>query len=88
MKFLGALLTAPLAALAAPILEARGEVIPGKWIAVLKPEQSTEMVLSSVTSILGGATPHHTYQIGSFQGYSVSASDDVVNSIANLDEVS
>lgn len=85
MKFLGALLTAPLAALAAPILEARGEVIPGKWIAVLKPEQSTEMVLSSVTSILGGATPHHTYQIGSFQGYSVSASDDVVNSIANIE---
>ncbi|XXG98204.1 hypothetical protein Hte_004526 [Hypoxylon texense] len=89
MKFLGALLTAPLAALAAPILEARGgEAIPGKWIAVLKPEHSTERVLSSVTNILGGgATPKHSYQIGSFRGYSLSASDSLINSIANLDEI-
>ncbi len=88
MKFLGALLAAPLAALAAPILEARGEAIPGRWIAVLKPEHSTERVLSSVTDILGGATPKHSYQIGSFKGYSLSASDSLINSIADLDEVS
>ncbi|KAI1775014.1 oryzin precursor [Hypoxylon cercidicola] len=87
MKFLGALLTAPLAALAAPILEARGDAIPGKWIAVLKPEHSTERVLSSVTDILGGVTPKHSYEIGSFKGYSISASDSLINSIANLDEI-
>ncbi|KAI4863330.1 oryzin precursor [Hypoxylon rubiginosum] len=87
MKFLGALLAAPLAALAAPILEARGEAIPGRWIAVLKPEHSTERVLSSVTDILGGATPKHSYQIGSFKGYSLSASDSLINSIADLDEI-
>ncbi|KAI0841241.1 oryzin precursor [Hypoxylon sp. FL0890] len=87
MKFLGALLAAPFAVLAAPILEARGEAIPGQWIAVLNPESATENVLSNITSILGGVTPKHTYKIGSFQGYSISASDAAINSIADLAEI-
>ncbi|KAI2466220.1 oryzin precursor [Annulohypoxylon bovei var. microspora] len=86
MKFLGALLTAPLAAFAAPILEGRGEAIPGKWIAVLK-ESATDSLHSTFTDMLGGTEPKHTYKIGSFHGYSISASDDMINSIANLDEV-
>ncbi|KAL7627997.1 hypothetical protein AAE478_002193 [Parahypoxylon ruwenzoriense] len=86
MKFLGALVVAPLAALAAPILEARGEVIPGKWIAVLKPQITTESVLSSVTDRLG-VVPKHTYNLGSFRGYSISASDSLVKSIADLAEL-
>ncbi|KAI0160983.1 oryzin precursor [Hypoxylon sp. FL1284] len=88
MKYFGALLVAPLAALAAPILEARGgEAIPDSWIAILKPEHSTETVRRSVISLLGGATPRYSYQIGSFKGYSLSASDDLINSIAKLDEI-
>ncbi|KAI0388026.1 oryzin precursor [Hypomontagnella monticulosa] len=87
MKFFGALLAAPLAALAAPILEPRGEAIPGKWIAVLKPKTSSNVAINSVTNLLNGATPEHTYKIGNFHGYSISASDDVINSIANLDEI-
>ncbi|OTA59248.1 putative alkaline protease 1 [Hypoxylon sp. EC38] len=87
MKFLGALLTAPLAVLAAPILEARGEAIPGKWIAVLKPESATKTLVNTMEDILGGVSPKHTYKIGSFQGYSISASDSVINSIADLSEI-
>ncbi|KAI1209541.1 oryzin precursor [Annulohypoxylon truncatum] len=86
MKFLGAFLTAPLATLAAPILEARAEAIPGNWIAVLK-DSATDSLHSTFTGILGGTEPKHTYKIGSFHGYSISASDDAINSIANLDEV-
>ncbi|KAI1102361.1 oryzin precursor [Jackrogersella minutella] len=86
MKFLGALLTIPLAALAAPILTPRAEAIPGKWIAVLK-ETATEGLFSTFTNILGGTEPQHTYKIGSFHGYSISASDDVISSIAGLAEV-
>ncbi|KAI1141914.1 oryzin precursor [Hypoxylon sp. FL0543] len=87
MKSLGALLAAPFVALAAPILEARGDAIPGKWIAVLKPESATANLLSTRTDILGGVSPEHTYKIGSFQGYSISASDTAINSIAGLTEV-
>ncbi|KAI1416973.1 oryzin precursor [Hypoxylon sp. FL1857] len=87
MKLLGTLLAVPLAALAAPILEARGEAIPGKWIAVLKPESAAENMLSTMTDILGGTLPQHTYKIGNFQGYSISASDAAINSIADLAEV-
>ncbi|KAK6957483.1 hypothetical protein Daesc_000269 [Daldinia eschscholtzii] len=87
MRFLGVLLITPLAVLAAPILEPNGEVIPGKWIAVLKPDNTTGQLFSTVTSILGGISPEHSYDIGSFQGYSFSASDDMINSVADLNEV-
>ncbi|KAI0900140.1 oryzin precursor [Annulohypoxylon nitens] len=86
MKFLGVLVTAPLAVFAAPILEARGEAIPGKWIAVLK-DSATNSLHTTFTGILGGSAPKHTYKIGGFHGYSISASDDAISSIANLDEV-
>ncbi|KAI1660873.1 oryzin precursor [Daldinia decipiens] len=86
MRFL-ALLLAPLAVLAAPILEADGEAIPGKWIVVLKPDNTTGELSSTLANILDGIAPEHTYDIGSFQGYSLSASDDVINSIADLDEI-
>ncbi|KAI0844108.1 oryzin precursor [Daldinia vernicosa] len=87
MRFLGALLSAPLAVLAASILEADGEVIPGKWIAVLKPANTTAELFSTFTTILGGIAPEHTYDIGSFQGYSFSASDTAISSIADVDEI-
>ncbi|KAI1077090.1 oryzin precursor [Whalleya microplaca] len=86
MKFFSVLLAAPLA-LAAPILEARADAIPGKWLAVLKPESSHQSAISRVTDILGGATPKHTYKIGSFNGYSVSASDDLIGKIADLSDI-
>ncbi|KAI1645997.1 oryzin precursor [Daldinia loculata] len=87
MRFLGALLAVPLAVLAAPILEADGEAIPGKWIAVLKPANTTGELSSTVANILDGIAPEHTYDIGSFQGYSFSASDAVINSLADVDEI-
>ncbi|KAI1807198.1 oryzin precursor [Daldinia bambusicola] len=87
MRSLGALLLTPLAVLAAPILETDGEVIPGKWIAVLKPYNTTGQLFSTMTGVLGGVAPVHSYDMGSFQGYSFAASDDVINSVANIDEV-
>ncbi|KAH9887853.1 oryzin precursor [Xylariomycetidae sp. FL2044] len=57
----------------------KGETIPDQWIAVLNPESSHDAVLSSVTDILGGVAPKHTYKLGRFQGYSFSAASDLVD---------
>ncbi|KAI8958719.1 oryzin precursor [Daldinia sp. FL1419] len=87
MGLLNVLLVAPLAILAAPILEADGEAVPGKWIAVLKPDNTTGQLFSTVSNLLGGIAPEHTYDIGGFQGYSFSASNDMINSFAGLDAI-
>ncbi|KAI2621236.1 oryzin precursor [Hypoxylon sp. NC1633] len=98
MKFLGAVLLAaaaatPLGALAAPILAARGgEAIPGRWIAVLKPESeiegtTSETFLGTVTHALGGVPPTHTYKIGGFHGYAIAASEEAIGSVADMAEI-
>ena len=91
MKSFTALLTLPLA-LAAPILEARAGTftIPGQFIVVLKPEMTQDDLRYSIDSaagILNGTKPKHSYTFGSFKGYHVSASDDLIKSIANFTEV-
>ncbi|KAI1470375.1 oryzin precursor [Daldinia caldariorum] len=87
MRSLAALLLTPLAALATPILQTDGEAIPGKWIAVLKPDNTSTQLFGTVTGALGGVTPVHSYAMGGFQGYSFSASDDVMKSVADINEV-
>ncbi|KAK8039349.1 subtilisin-like protease pr1a [Apiospora rasikravindrae] len=92
MKYFAALFTLPLAALAAPILEARegSYAIPGQFIVVLKPNSTQDQLYASVDTaggILGGSKPKLSYSFGSFKGYHVSASDDMVKSIANFTEV-
>ncbi|KAK7948101.1 serine protease [Apiospora aurea] len=92
MKSFAVLFTLPLAALAAPILEARegAFIIPGQFIVVLKPNSTQDQMESSLDSagtILGGCKPQSSYYFGSFKGYHVSASDDLIRSIAALDEV-
>ncbi|KAK8862578.1 oryzin precursor [Apiospora arundinis] len=91
MKSFAALFTIPLA-LAAPILEPRdgSSAIPGQFIVVLKPNVTQEQMhysVESATGILGGSKPKHSYTFGSFKGYHVSASDDLIKSIANFTEV-
>ncbi|KAK8094670.1 subtilisin-like serine protease-like protein PR1A [Apiospora hydei] len=92
MKSFVVLFTLPLAALAAPILEARAgaSVIPGQFIVVLKSDSTQgqmESNLDSASTILGGCKPKSSYYFGSFKGYHVSASEDLIRSIAALDEV-
>ncbi|RYP36691.1 hypothetical protein DL768_010927 [Monosporascus sp. mg162] len=85
MKFLPTLLAAS-SALAAPILEAVSEKIPGEWIVVLKPDASADAVHSSILSARG--TEHKaTYALGSFRGFKLSAADDQIAAIAKLAEV-
>ncbi|CAJ2512858.1 Uu.00g009770.m01.CDS01 [Anthostomella pinea] len=86
MKLSGILLAAPLA-LAAPILEGRGETIPGRWIVVMNEDSSHESMASSMADIAGDLTPKHTYNMGMFKGYTMEASEDLISSIANLAEV-
>lgn len=88
MRFFGVLI-APLA-LAAPLLQAKGKAIPGKWIVVMKDHYDGGVA----ASLKGGltidmlATPRHTYNLGNFKAYAMDASDDVINKIADLDDVS
>ncbi|KAI0403756.1 oryzin precursor [Xylaria palmicola] len=88
MRLLGLLLTTPLV-LAAPLLEAKGKAIPGKWIVVLKEDydvgaDSGNKRAAGIESLV---TPQHTYNIGSFKGYAMDASDEMVNRVAELDSV-
>lgn len=91
MKSFAALLALPLA-LAAPILEVRtgASAVPGEFIVVLKPEATQDDLhynVESATSMLGGKKPKHSYSFGSFKGYHVSASDELIKDIANFTEV-
>ncbi|RYO92862.1 hypothetical protein DL764_008066 [Monosporascus ibericus] len=85
MRFLPTLL-ATSAALAAAILEAVSEKIPGEWIVALKPDASADAVRSSILSARG--TKHKaTYSLGSFRGFKLSAADEQIAAIAKLAEI-
>lgn len=88
MKFLSILAALPLA-LAAPLIQRRGaEVIPGKFIAVLKKDSTVNALdADSAASVLGTA-PDSQFQIGDFKGMSFGASDDQVEAIRNNEHVS
>ncbi|RYP85996.1 hypothetical protein DL769_000859 [Monosporascus sp. CRB-8-3] len=85
MRFLSTLLAAS-AALAAPVLEAASEKIPGEWIVVLKPDASADAVRSSILSARG--TKHKaTFALGSFRGFKLSAADEQIAAIAKLADI-
>ncbi|KAI1843039.1 hypothetical protein JX265_005181 [Neoarthrinium moseri] len=90
MKLLSLILAAPIA-LGAPILEAREDTtIPGEFIVVLKPETTSDGILSSIqsaTDILGGLAPKFSYTLGNFKGYHVSAANGLIETISKLSEV-
>lgn len=90
MHFLTLLLALPVA-LAAPVLDAvnGAEIIPGKFIVVMNPSVSDSVLSStikSVTDILGAA-PGATYNLGNFKGFSVSASEALIQTISNLGNI-
>lgn len=85
------ILALPLA-LAAPIIApvTDAEVIPGRYIVVLDPSTSVlvlQTTITSVTALLGSA-PSATYNMGSFKGFAVSASESLIQTIANIGAVS
>ncbi|KAI1505284.1 protease [Biscogniauxia marginata] len=85
MKFLSALLAASLAVAApvsAPLPEA--EVIPGQWIITMKEDASHESILSSLSGLAADLVPKYTYKLGKFNGYSMKATDSLVESIKSL----
>ncbi|KAI1641176.1 protease [Biscogniauxia mediterranea] len=85
MKFLAVLLTASLA-VAAPVLAPLPgvEVIPGQWIVTMKEDASPESMLSSLNDLAADLVPKYTYKLGKFNGYSMSATDSLVESIRGL----
>ncbi|KAI5925406.1 protease [Camillea tinctor] len=85
MKFISIILTASIAVAAPatpPLPDA--EVIPGQWIVTLKEDASHESMLSSINNLAVDIVPKHTYKIGNFNGYAMSATDSLVESIKNL----
>lgn len=79
-------------ALAAPIIAPSedAEIIPGKFIVVMKPSTSNLLFQSTITSVTGllGGAPSATYNMGSFKGFAVSASDALIQTVANIGAVS
>ena len=88
MRFFSLLAALPLA-LAAPLVKPKGgaEVIPGKYIAVLK--EKTGEVSASVSRVrsFDGVEPEKEFGFGSFKGFSFSADEDTVGKVTDLDEV-
>jgi len=89
MRLFGILLATPVA-FAAPFLAAQGDVIPEKWIVVMKdgsmPDPASRRKRAAAVESL--AMPRHSYNMGTFQGYAVDASSEIINKIAELEEVS
>ncbi|KAI9659616.1 MAG: subtilisin-like serine protease [Alyxoria varia] len=88
MRLFSLLAALPLV-LAAPVVKPKGgaEVIPGKYIAVLK-EQTGE-VSASVSKVrtFEGVEPEKDFGFGSFKGFSFSADEKTVGKVADLPEV-
>jgi hypothetical protein len=89
MRIFGLLLATPLA-LAAPFLAAQGKVIPGKWIVVMKESSELDAVSGKKRGVAVESlvTPRHAYDMGTFKAYAMDASDQTINKVAELDEVS
>ncbi|TGJ83695.1 hypothetical protein E0Z10_g5064 [Xylaria hypoxylon] len=85
MKLFGLLLATPLV-LAAPLLEAQGKVIPGKWIVVMKENYDVSNTKRDIT-VESLVAPLHTYSMGTFNAYAISTSDKMINKIAQLEDV-
>ena len=93
MRLLDFLLAAPLA-LAAPLLEAKANIIQGKWIVVMKDDYEMDAAarrkrgIKVELDVESLVAPQHTYNIGKFKGYAMDASDDLINRVAKLEDVS
>ena len=87
MRFFSTLAALPLA-LAAPIITPRAaQTIPGKYIAVLKPDSTVSALdTDSATSILG-TTLDKQFEIGDFKAMSFSASEADLEAIKNNEHV-
>lgn len=84
-SFILLLLTAPLA-LAAQFIATQGDVIPGKWIVVMKKGNGISDKNRGL-AVEALATPRHSFTLGGFKAYAMDASDEMINKIAELDEV-
>ncbi|RWA10537.1 hypothetical protein EKO27_g4567 [Xylaria grammica] len=81
-----ALLLSTSLVLAAPLLEAKGKAIPGKWIVVMKEDYDASSTKRDIT-IESLVAPRHTFSMGKFNAYAIDTSDKMVNEIAKLEEV-
>ncbi|GME53922.1 hypothetical protein GTA08_BOTSDO03475 [Neofusicoccum parvum] len=86
MRFLPLLSLLPFTA-AAPLLAPRQgtELIPGKYIVVMKPDAS-QSAISQITDLWGDAVDH-VYSIGTFKGVSGTLSQTLMTTIKNLGSV-
>lgn len=75
-------------AAAAPVLAPRekSEIIPGKYIVVLKPE-SEQPAFSHILDLFGDGLDYK-YEIGTFKGLSGSLTETLLTSVKNLASVS
>lgn len=71
---------------AAPLPTQENELIPGKYIVVLKPEASSS-AFTQVVDLLGDGLDHK-YEIGSFKAAAGSLTETLLTSIRNLGSVS
>ncbi|GAW12209.1 hypothetical protein ANO14919_015700 [Xylariales sp. No.14919] len=81
-----ALLLSTSLVLAAPLHEAKGKAIPGKWIVVMKEGYDASSTKRDIT-IESLVAPRHTFSMGKFNAYAIDTSDKMVNEIAKLEEV-
>ncbi len=70
------------AALAAPLIKARGDVIPGKYIVKLKGDMGTfaDLGISS--------QPDYEYSVDGFRGFAGSLTSDELNKLSSSSQVS
>ena len=83
-SFITALLAVP-AALAAPVLldTRQADTLAGSWIVKVKSESVLADVISQVSQA-AGAQAKHTYDFGSFKGFSIDGVSDLTTLVANI----
>lgn len=79
-------------AFGAPLLEQRnGAAIPGKYFVILKPETGavTASIMSDLAGgALAGVNREHTYNIGSFNGFAASLTNEQITALKSDSRVS
>jgi subtilisin family serine protease len=87
MRFIIGFLAFPLA-FAAPVFEPRDgeDVVPDKWIVVMKSGISTSQLESTISSAQqqpGARQAHEVWDFDGFKGFSITGSRDAINTIAD-----
>ncbi len=70
----------------APIIQARGQVVPGKYIVKLK-EGASDAALNAVLGKVTKAKPGYVYKASKFKGFASALDDAALQTIQGLPEV-